>query len=96
MRRADLMDPTSYLDEWAELANPMPAARPTLRRGSNGPAVVEWQRRLLNQGYAMTLDGDFGPTTEAATKLFQIDSDLAADGIVGRATYAAMIEAEKD
>jgi murein DD-endopeptidase MepM/ murein hydrolase activator NlpD len=94
MRRADLMDPTAHLDAWANVANA--PTRPRLQRGSTGPAVIEWQRRLLNQGYAMSTDGDFGPTTEAATKLFQVESDLTADGIVGRATYAAMVEAEKD
>ena len=96
MRRADLIDPTSHLDDWADLVDPAPPARPTLRLGSKGPPVSDWQRRLLNQGYAMSLDGDFGPTTEAATKLFQRDSDLMDDGIVGRATYVAMVEAEKD
>jgi hypothetical protein len=98
MRRSDLIDPTTYLDGWAEMATPAaaPATRPVLRPGSTGEFVLAWQRSLLGQGHAMSLDGDFGPITEAATREFQRDSDLTADGIVGPATYAAMIESEKD
>ena len=102
MRRADLLDPTEYLDSWA--ASVISAAVksstkipvPFLRLGSKGADVVAWQRRLLTIGYPMSLDGDFGPFTENATKQFQRDSDLAETGIVDPATYAEMIEAEKD
>jgi peptidoglycan hydrolase-like protein with peptidoglycan-binding domain len=98
MRRVDLLDPTPYLDEWAALAG-RPATlmtQPILKFGNRGIAVIEWQRRLLNQGYAMALDGDFGSITETATKQFQRDSNLSDDGIVGPETYAEMTEAEKD
>lgn len=96
MRRSDLIDPTSFLDEWAGLENLANANQPILRLGSKGEAVLAWQQRLLTQGYAVSLDGDFGPTTEAMTKAFQRDANLADDGVVGPASYAEMVEAEKD
>lgn len=108
MRRSDLIDPTSRLDEWAGQltgASPAPpagspkpalAAQPVLRRGSTGDDVLAWQKRLLAQGFAMSLDSAFGETTETATKQFQQDAGLQDDGIVGRDTYDAMVEAEKD
>ena len=99
MRRIDLLDPTPYLDAWANLTSPAGragAARAPLRLGDSGPAVLAWQRSLLGQQYGIALDSHFGSDTELATKQFQRDSDLADDGIVGPATYTAMIEAEKD
>jgi GH24 family phage-related lysozyme (muramidase) len=39
---------------------------PILRRGDEGEAVKELQRGLNRVGSMLTIDGDFGPTTEAA------------------------------
>jgi peptidoglycan hydrolase-like protein with peptidoglycan-binding domain len=64
--------------------------RPTLRRGSNEPAVSELQQQLVDAGYAVVVDGDFGPGTEGSVKQFQSDQGLDADGIVGPATWAAL------
>jgi Peptidase family M23/Putative peptidoglycan binding domain len=91
-RRADLIDPTGLMDEWAKLGD----SHVLLRFGSEGDAVLEWQQRLLSQGYAMSLDGSFGLSTETATVDFQREANLVADGIVGPDTYVAMVEAEKD
>jgi len=96
MRRSDLIDPTPYLDKWAKLEELVDTARPLLRLGSKGPAVLAWQKSLRGQEYTVSLDSEFGPITEAATKQFQREADLVDDGVVGPATYAAMIEAEKD
>ena len=97
MRRSDLIDPTTFLDSLVTgTTATVPAAKPVLRLGDKGDAVREWQQRLLHQGYAMSIDGDFGSATETGTKAFQQDSDLAPDGVVGSDTYAAMVEAEKD
>lgn len=57
----------------------MPA---TIRRGSSGPDVVQWQGII-----GVTADGKFGPATEAATKSYQKSNGLTADGIVGPATW---------
>lgn len=61
-----------------------------LRRGSSGDAVTALQRRLVEMGHAITVDGDFGPATEAAVRAAQAELGVADDGIVGPATDAAL------
>ena len=57
-----------------------------LFRGSEGPQVAQLQRQL-----GVTVDGDFGPQTEAAVRAFQRRTPgLKVDGIVGPATSAAL------
>lgn len=62
---------------------------PLLRRGDKGPAVADWQRTLVELGYKLIIDGDFGPLTDAATRAFQGSRGLVVDGIVGPKTRAA-------
>ncbi|WP_163267364.1 N-acetylmuramidase domain-containing protein [Chelativorans alearense] len=64
-----------------------------LRRGDRGMAVRHLQNLLRALGHAVAADGDFGPRTGAAVRLFQRRQGLAADGIVGPATMAAMEKA---
>lgn len=61
-----------------------PKLMPTIRQGSTGEAVVQWQK-ILN----VTADGKFGPQTATATKAFQQKKGLTADGIVGPQTWLA-------
>ncbi|OBF77105.1 peptidoglycan-binding protein [Mycolicibacterium fortuitum] len=65
-----------------------------LYMGSKGPQVAELQRRLkaAYASYAghLPVDGDFGPLTDAAVRIFQSRSGLVADGIVGPQTAAAL------
>ena len=57
----------------------------------SGPKVRGLQERLKALGYDPgTIDGVFGPSTERAVKQFQHDHALAADGVVGPATKAAI------
>ena len=69
---------------------------PTLRKGSQGDAVKELQKKLNALGYyhdsltKLTVDGVFGERTEKAVKKFQIDRGLTADGIVGAKTRAML------
>ncbi len=59
----------------------------TLRRGLQGPQVVELQRMLQTRGlYNGALDGDFGSGTERAVVGFQRSVGLTPDGIVGADT----------
>lgn len=67
------------------------ASQPTLRAGMAGPAVETWQGILRRDSgisnFAGPVDGKFGPATDAATRRWQGSSGLAADGVVGPATW---------
>lgn len=67
---------------------PPMASRPTLRRGSSGPAVSELQDLL--QVPWLTVDGQFGDTTDCVVRGFQHANRLMADGVVGPATWAML------
>ena len=69
-----------------------------LRRGSSGPYVVIVQTSLnrIAQNYPAipkvpTVDGIFGSRTEASVKAFQQIFGLTPDGIVGKATWYALV-----
>lgn len=69
-----------------------------LRRGSSGPNVVVIQVELnrISQNYPAiprieNVDGIFGSRTEASVRAFQEIFDLTADGIVGKATWYALV-----
>ena len=69
-----------------------------LRRGSSGPNVVVIQVELnrIAQNYPAipkipTVDGIFGSRTEASVRAFQEIFDLTPDGIVGPATWYALV-----
>jgi len=64
------------------------AGHTTLRQGDAGGEVKTLQD-MLNRiyGYAVEVDGIFGEKTERAVRRFQIDCQLAADGIVGTQTW---------
>ena len=69
-----------------------------LRRGAAGPAVVVIQTELnrISQNYPAIpkispVDGIFGAQTEAAVRKFQEIFDLTPDGIVGSATWYALV-----
>src|SRR5262249_435979 len=61
-----------------------------LTQGSSGPQVVELQQDLNQNGAALDEDGRFGPLTRKAVLAFQQANGLAADGIVGPHTWAAL------
>jgi putative peptidoglycan binding protein len=63
-----------------------------LRLGEGDPGVVrELQQALITAGYDPgSVDGTFGPATEAAVTAFQQDNGLSADGVVGPDTAAAL------
>lgn len=66
---------------------------PLLRRGSTGAMVKTLQRALNNRGEKLSVDGIFGPKTEAAVKRFQRAKKLVVDGLVGPRTWAALLAA---
>lgn len=77
-----LPDPTS----------PQDPPSPTIKQGSKGPAVVDWQKALMAKGYSLPkygADGDFGAETKSATMKFQQNHGLAVDAVVGSKTRSA-------
>ena len=75
----------------AETAIELSLEAAVLRQGSTGGEVKEVQRRLKMWGYySGAVDGIFGSGTKKAVIAFQKKNGLTADGIVGKATYAAL------
>ena len=69
-----------------------------LRRGTTGPSVVTAQVMLnrISQNYPAIpkitpVDGIFGARTEAAVRKFQEVFNLQVDGIIGKATWYALV-----
>lgn len=61
-----------------------------LKIGSQGQSVTDWQNFLNQNKYnSGEADGIFGNGTATATKVFQTDQQLIADGIVGDSSIAA-------
>lgn len=58
----------------------------TVRRGNTGKAVMVVQSIL-----GITIDGKFGPKTEAAVKQFQNKNSLTVDGYVGPKTWSVLL-----
>jgi peptidoglycan hydrolase-like protein with peptidoglycan-binding domain len=53
--------------------------------------VSQLQQALASAGYEPgSVDGSYGKQTEAAVTAFQQDNGLAADGVVGPETAAAL------
>jgi hypothetical protein len=64
---------------------------PILKLGSVGDVVVWAQEHLASAGYTTAIDGDYGPSTQTAVESFQTAQGLTVDGIVGPATWAALL-----
>lgn len=68
--------------------------KPTLRKGSTGPYVVECQEDLISLGYDVGksgADGKYGTQTAKAVTQFQKDHPpLVADGVCGPATWTEL------
>ena len=60
--------------------------------GDCGGAVEAIQTRLLQLGFSVTVDSQFGPGTDRAVKDFQTSKGLTPDGVVGETTWAALVE----
>ena len=53
--------------------------------------VRSLQQLLRARNHPVTVDGIFGPNTEAAVEAFQQSKNLSADGIVGPSTWRALV-----
>ncbi len=64
---------------------------PLVRQGDKAHPVPSLQYHLRARGRTVTVDGDFGPQTEAAVRAYQQEKNLAVDGIVGPQTWQALV-----
>ncbi len=64
---------------------------PVVRQGANEHPVRTLQHLLRARGSAVAVDGAFGPLTDAAVRDFQRDRQLTVDGVVGPATWSALV-----
>jgi len=65
-----------------------------LKLGCKGPATKELQEKLTPKYYRGKLDGDFGPMTQAAVRVFQ--TDFFVNGEVDEGTAKALDSVEKE
>ena len=63
---------------------------PVLRLGDRGFDVTELQNELIQAGFKVSADGDFGEHTQEAVVAFQRREGLPADGVVGGKTWAML------
>lgn len=66
---------------------------PNLRRGAKGHEVqsVQTLGNLRAGGANVTVDGDFGPNTEALVKRVQQGAHITVDGVVGPHTWSVLL-----
>ena len=67
------------------------SANPNLGLGDQGTEIAEIQGSLVQRGYDVFADGDFGPATVDAIKSFQETIGIKADGMVDSTTYKALL-----
>jgi murein L,D-transpeptidase YcbB/YkuD len=81
----------------APAPKPVPAPTANLKPGDTGSQVETLQRALASLGYAPgKIDGQYGPSTQAAVEKFQTSAGIKADGIVGPETLKALGTALKN
>jgi peptidoglycan hydrolase-like protein with peptidoglycan-binding domain len=73
------------------MANGTISPWPLVKQGDQEHPVRTLQYLLRGRGQTVTVDGIFGPRTDAAVRAFQEQKDLDVDGKVGPKTWAAVI-----
>jgi hypothetical protein len=64
---------------------------PVLQQGASGEDVKTVQALCTARGHQTTIDGAWGPNTEAAVKAVQQDHGITVDGICGPHTFQVLI-----
>jgi peptidoglycan hydrolase-like protein with peptidoglycan-binding domain len=64
---------------------------PVVQNGNQGHPIRTLQFLLRAHGHNLTVDGMFGPATEAAVKVFQTSNGMTADGITSAQTWSSLI-----
>ena len=60
---------------------------PTLKKGSKGERVVQWQKFLTWYGIPTKPDGGFGEATKESTIVFQRVEGIGKDGVYGKNSH---------
>lgn len=82
----------NYAGKTVKTVEKVAVSLPSLEQGSNGESVKALQVLLNGFGFSCgAVDGSFGPATLSAVKSFQKASKISADGIVGSATWTALL-----
>jgi len=63
-----------------------------VQSGSTGDAVKAVQGQIASRTPGLAVDGQFGPSTEAAVRGFQADVGLEVDGVVGPVTWSFLAD----
>jgi putative peptidoglycan binding protein len=79
-----IVAPVSAAPGGSNVASPAPA---TLKQGSQGQTVRNWQGLLCAMGRTVKIDGSFGADTTAKTINWQKAAGLTGDGVVGPKTW---------
>ena len=85
------LSPSGQVDQRTWTALLAAGATPLLSEGSTGEAVSRLQRALTAAlGEPVSVDGIFGPETDAAVRAYQDSRGLDVDGAVGPETWGAL------
>jgi peptidoglycan hydrolase-like protein with peptidoglycan-binding domain len=79
---------------WLAIATPVAAASPRFPNqslGNRGVDVKAMQGFLMHHGAPIVVDGVFGPTTDAAVRVFQAANGLTVNGQADEATWSALL-----
>ena len=74
---------------WIDASTPA-AGNPTLHPGDHGGEVEDLQNALVEAGFQVVVDGDYGDNTKDAVMDFQTRHGLTADGVVGPRTWGLL------
>jgi peptidoglycan hydrolase-like protein with peptidoglycan-binding domain len=72
------------------VVRPVAALTLPLRPGATGWTVAQLQQALNRHGANLTVDGGYGPATQAAVQAWQQQHGLAADGVVRLRTWLTL------
>ena len=75
---------------WFSMLN-VASAENSFKQGDQGSEIAEIQGQLIDLGYDVMADGEFGPATVDAIKQFQESQGITPDGLIGPATYSALL-----
>ena len=80
-----------FVDDFVETGdNPYKLTHHLLKQGMKNESVKWLQFELNRLGYALAVDGKYGPKTKAAVSAYQKARWLKVDGIVGKETLKSL------